>query len=155
MALTKSRRAPPKITATSLPNLAGRWTEDEIDGLTQDMLRELDEAAAGASSSLSAKGHQIVTVASWIIAQKKRSEEWLRIAFERIDKLERELKQVKATPRLTYKGAWRQGQETLPGDFVTFQGSVWHCNKKTLSRPGDDPGAFTLAVKHGRDGKDA
>jgi len=155
MTLTKSRRAGGKTKAApELPDLSGRWSEAEIQALSDEVLEELDAAAAGASSAVAAKGLQITAVAAWIVSHKQRSEEWLKLAFARIETLERQLKQAKAAPALTYKGPWRQGDETLPGEFVTFQGSVWHCNKKTMSRPSDNPGAYTLAVKAGRDGKD-
>ncbi|RCW65175.1 carbohydrate-binding family V/XII protein [Pseudorhodoferax soli] len=38
------------------------------------------------------------------------------------------------------------------GMFVTSDGSLWHANYKTASRPGDGP-AWTLAVKRGKDGR--
>jgi hypothetical protein len=41
-----------------------------------------------------------------------------------------------------------------PGDMVTWHGSLWHCNAATSERPGGGA-AWTLAVKCGRDGKDA
>jgi hypothetical protein len=41
-----------------------------------------------------------------------------------------------------------------PGDMVTWHGSLWHCNAATAERPGSGA-AWTLAVKCGRDGKDA
>jgi hypothetical protein len=75
-------------------------------------------------------------------------------SLHRLKTLEAEEKKSKAAP-LPYQGVWKQGQEYLPGQFVTFAGSVWHCNKKTMARPGDDHAAYTLAVKSGRDGKDA
>jgi hypothetical protein len=56
---------------------------------------------------------------------------------------------------LPYQGAWKQGQEYLPGQFLTFGGSIWHVDKKTRSRPGDDHEAYTLAVKRGSDAKEA
>jgi hypothetical protein len=156
MTLTKSRRVGAKTKAVSaLPDLTGRWSEAEIKALTDEMIKDLDDAEVGASSAVARNGLRIVAVAAWVTSQRQRSEEWLRLAFARIEALERELNEAKAAPRLTYKGPWRQGVETLPGEFVTFQGSVWHCNKKTMSRPSDDPAAYTLAVKAGRDGKDS
>jgi len=53
-----------------------------------------------------------------------------------------------------YRDVWKEDKEYELGDFVTWAGSVWHCNaEKTQAKPGtsDD---WTLAVKRGRDGKD-
>lgn len=52
-----------------------------------------------------------------------------------------------------YRGVWRD-KEYVPGDLVTWDGSLWHCNAVTEDRPGiGSPKAWTLAVKRGRDGK--
>lgn len=56
-------------------------------------------------------------------------------------------------PTPAYCGVFKEGSEYRPGDFVTWGGSLWHCDKQTISKPdGDD---WTLAVRRGRDGKDA
>lgn len=55
----------------------------------------------------------------------------------------------------TYKGVFDRDAEYQPGAMVTHKGSVWHCNALVN---GEAPGtcdAWTLAVKCGRDGKDA
>lgn len=49
-----------------------------------------------------------------------------------------------------YRGVWRDG-DFEKGDFVSFGGSVWHCNKDTAAKPGTNDD-WTLAVKRGRDG---
>jgi len=68
----------------------------------------------------------------------------------------RELKQrvaeLEAQP-FAYDGPFEGGKTYRKGTFTTHDGSLWHCNYKTASRPGDGP-AWTLAVKRGRDGKD-
>lgn len=49
---------------------------------------------------------------------------------------------------------YQAGTEYQRGVFVTFGGSLWHCNKGgTKQKPGDGDD-WTLAVKHGRDGRD-
>jgi len=55
---------------------------------------------------------------------------------------------------VSYKGVWDEHMQYNRGEFVTCGGSMWHCNASTRSRPGTD-GTFTLAVKKGRDAKDA
>lgn len=57
-------------------------------------------------------------------------------------------------PAVIYRGVWREGETYQRGDLVTWGGSMWHCDKDgTLAKP--DGGDYTLAVKRGRDGKDA
>jgi hypothetical protein len=51
---------------------------------------------------------------------------------------------------LPYKGVWKSETAYIAGQFVTYDGSLWHANGLTYSRPGTD-GTFTLAVKHGKD----
>lgn len=152
MAMTRTRRVRTKAgAAPALPELSGQWSPAEADAATEELFAALENANAGANDHLS----QIITLGAWIVAHKLRTEAWLGMAFERIQMLERDLKKAKSASSLSYKGVWKQGEETNPGEFVTSGGSVWHCNKKTLSRPGDDPSSFTLAVKRGADGKDA
>lgn len=56
-----------------------------------------------------------------------------------------------ATPE--YCGVFKEGHPYEVGDMVTWAGSLWHCNKDTISKP--DSEDWTLAVKRGRDGKSA
>ncbi len=59
-----------------------------------------------------------------------------------------------AIPALIYRNVWREGETYQRGDMVTWAGSIWHCDKgDCTTKP--DGGDFTLAVKRGRDGKDA
>lgn len=51
-----------------------------------------------------------------------------------------------------YCGVFKEGQDYMPGDMVTWGGSLWHCNEATKEKP--EAGPWTLAVKKGRDGKD-
>ncbi len=64
-----------------------------------------------------------------------------------------ELRERRAT--LAYRGVHVDGEEYQLGDFVTAQGSVWHCNRTTKTRPEGGSANWTLAVKRGADGKDA
>lgn len=56
-------------------------------------------------------------------------------------------------PVPVYCGVFKEGDDYVPGDMVTWGGSLWHCDAETKDKPGTD--AWTLAVKKGRDGKDA
>ena len=54
-----------------------------------------------------------------------------------------------------YRGIWDQAQHYDRGDFCTDKGSLFHCNRPaTRQRPGEGSD-WTLAVKRGRDGRDA
>ena len=52
-----------------------------------------------------------------------------------------------------YRGVFVDGDTYDPGDLVTWGGSLWHCNAQTQDKPSGD--SWTLAVKKGRDGRDA
>jgi hypothetical protein len=49
-----------------------------------------------------------------------------------------------------YCGVWRSGVTFKRGNFVTHDGSVWHCNCDTCVKPGTDPVAWSLAIKRER-----
>lgn len=53
-----------------------------------------------------------------------------------------------------YQGVHQSGKKYARGQFVTFGGGIFHANRDTTQLPGkgDD---WTLAVKPGRDGRDA
>jgi len=53
-----------------------------------------------------------------------------------------------------YRGVWTEGSEYKRGNFVTHDGSLFHCNIDTKNRPGRDPVSWSLCVKRGQDGKD-
>lgn len=56
--------------------------------------------------------------------------------------------------QVRYVGTFESGRQYRRGEMVTDRGCVWHCNADTTLRPGDTD-AWTLAVKCGRDGRDA
>jgi hypothetical protein len=64
----------------------------------------------------------------------------------RIEKLEARDQEVK------YLGTWEQ-REYRPGNFVTYQGSVWACMETTTQRPGSGGPQWVLAVKRGQDAR--
>lgn len=55
-------------------------------------------------------------------------------------------------PTLIYRGVWKE-QKYSKGDTVTWAGSLWHCNKDTEMKPGENNRDWQLAVKRGRDAK--
>ncbi|PTV57972.1 phage portal protein [Pseudomonas putida] len=57
-------------------------------------------------------------------------------------------------PVMIYRGVFSPG-DYLPGDTVTWAGSLWHCEDPTSDKPGEPASkGWRLAVKRGRDGKD-
>ena len=61
-----------------------------------------------------------------------------------------------AVAQLRYCGVWSADVKYFVGNFCTFNGSVWHANADSQGvRPGTSPETWTLAVKHGKDGRDA
>ncbi len=56
------------------------------------------------------------------------------------------------TSALLYREVWREG-EFERGDVVTWGGSAWHCQGKTMDKPGTSA-AWRLMVKEGARGKD-
>ena len=55
---------------------------------------------------------------------------------------------------LKYEGVWNSEKVYNVGDFVTENGSLWHCWDANVGvRPGSSD-KWQLAVKRGRDGKD-
>lgn len=57
-------------------------------------------------------------------------------------------------PAMIYRGVFSPGGY-VPGDTVTWGGSLWHCDEPTTDKPGEAGSkGWTLAAKRGRDGKD-
>ena len=77
--------------------------------------------------------------------------ELLRQVNGRLDALERDVNEVRA---FRYCGVWSEHQQYNANDFATHNGSVWHCRESTRQRPGDG-NVWSLAVKRGKDGRDA
>ena len=59
------------------------------------------------------------------------------------------------SPSLIYREIYREGERYEGGDAVTFGGSVWVALRDTTSKPGEGAADWRLAVKKGRDGRDA
>ena len=61
----------------------------------------------------------------------------------------------KGDPGMRYRGVYQETSAYDLGDVVTWAGGAWHCNEKTLERPGEGSSVWTLMVKRGRDAKGA
>jgi hypothetical protein len=68
--------------------------------------------------------------------------------------LEARLIQLEQQPSMKYCGVWEPERTYFIGDFVTQDGSTWHCERSCMGvRP--PASTWTLAVKRGRDAKGA
>jgi hypothetical protein len=77
---------------------------------------------------------------------------------EAVAPLKRELAELKAgqadLANWKYVGTWTSGFYRK-NNFVISDGSLWICLDDTHTRPGENPRAWQLCTKRGRDGKDA
>jgi hypothetical protein len=67
---------------------------------------------------------------------------------------EKRLAALEAHP-FKYLGAWESSKAYGKNTLVTLDGCIWIAREDTVQRPGDGSNSWTLAVKKGRDGKDA
>jgi hypothetical protein len=64
-----------------------------------------------------------------------------------------EIRKKLELPVMIYRGVFSPG-DYVPGDTVTWGGSLWHCDEPTTDKPGEvGSKGWTLAAKRGRDGK--
>lgn len=52
-----------------------------------------------------------------------------------------------------YRGTWSEDESYEVDNFVTHQGSMWHTNEPTRSRPGTAGSPWLLCVKRGKDAR--
>lgn len=58
-------------------------------------------------------------------------------------------------PTVIDRGVFKEGQAYDAGDAVSWGGSLWIAQRDTSSKPDTADSGWRLAVKRGRDGKDA
>jgi hypothetical protein len=68
-------------------------------------------------------------------------------------KLEARVAELERLP-FEFAGTWQQGKAYRRGQFVSWQGGLWHCNCESTRKPGTSSD-FTLCCKAGRNAKDA
>jgi hypothetical protein len=66
--------------------------------------------------------------------------------------LRERIEQLEQRKTFFYRGTWSEHEQYDEDDFVTYQGSLWHCRETTRQRPGDG-NVWQLAVKRGRDAR--
>ena len=82
---------------------------------------------------------------------EERAAETERRSAQRVQRLE---ERMDAATGLRYLGTHDPGEVYEPGDGVTHGGSLWVARARTSSKPGTDD-TWTLAIKRGKDGRDA
>lgn len=79
-----------------------------------------------------------------------------RWAGLRCKALEDRVQQLEERPSVEYRGSWKADEKYRRGDLISHAGSVWHCELAGSGIvPGEGATGWRLAVKRGRDGKDA
>ena len=67
----------------------------------------------------------------------------------------RRIVELEERPTLRYLGVYEAARQYAKGNFVTHDGSLWHCRADvTRARPGSDSD-WQLAAKRGTNGRDA
>lgn len=56
---------------------------------------------------------------------------------------------------IQYRGVFKAGEDYTTGNLVTHKGSMWYAKAQPTGEPGKDITGWQLAVKCGRDGRDA
>ena len=67
--------------------------------------------------------------------------------------MQRRIATLEERPSLKYCGVLDPARQYNEGEFVTYRGSLWHCNRSTRGLPGASSD-FTLVAKRGADGRD-
>lgn len=78
-------------------------------------------------------------------------ERGITFRFQKGDKVKEFTVQL---PAVIYRGVFTEGKTYEVGDVTTWGGSAWHCQKATMSKPGEGSDGWQLMTKRGRDGKD-
>lgn len=107
-----------------------------------DLADVLNEMLENLRAEMDLKIHEVsMRMAAQTMAQV---ETWAATATARLDA------KIASMAAFKYCGVWKDGDRYLPGNFVTFSGSLWHANKQTTDRPGTSD-SWSLAVKRGKD----
>ena len=76
----------------------------------------------------------------------------------RLAALESRIAELESRKAMSYKGVYETDRTYEAGDAITDGGCVWVAKERTTIRPSYTPesaAVWTLAVKRGRDGRDA
>jgi hypothetical protein len=128
------------MSETEFPTMQRAITPEELNA----SLARHDRPAPPAPPKRQSEADMVRTIGKFVAEECKRATAPLQ---QRIAQLEQTIQQRR------YVGVWAVGKYH-EGNLVTHDGSMWHCNQETEQRPGTGPD-WTLAIKRGRDGKDA
>jgi hypothetical protein len=140
-----------KPKPTKLPD----WVHEKIDESPSSILATQHKEHGAAHLLHYVRGYDLLIVLDQLVSTFKDERKAVQDAFQRVDALEKRASELETkSHNLRYHGVWREGHVAQPGNFYTHAGALWHANEPTMDKPGTSK-AWTLAVKAGRDGKDA
>jgi hypothetical protein len=110
------------------------------------------------SNGKAAPGKEVLTMRHWNLLPKlighALADTVQLVRKEDIAPLIARISELEARPTMKYCGVFDLQQNYKVGDFVTDDGSLWHCCSPTCGvRPGSMPEIWQLAVKRGRDAR--
>lgn len=103
------------------------------------------------------KEHELTSVVRGIApAIKEFVSKMLAGSTSRLASLEARMVALEAAPRIHYRGVWEAGSHYAEGATVTHKGGLWIAlENDPPAEPGDGVSGWQLAVKRGRDGRNA
>lgn len=122
----------------------------EAGALARDFVAEAFSTLATSAAAQAVLAATMTTV----MRDLRTDYEWKYLTFVRVKALEAHVAELEARPALKYVGTWSSERQCNEGELVTHDGSIFYCKQTTRDRPGTSS-AFQLAVKRGRDGRDA
>lgn len=151
-------KVPPSVTPEGWSDMADKvFGSVDVKKLTADFFDGYREKVAGFNATGRGKAvaysqatHDALT--SEIFTNRVMLKAITEIAMQLHARI-KELEDRPPAPTLRYCGVHVEGASYDPGNLVTWQGSMWHCQEPTTDAPGQGP-AWKLAVKKGRDGRD-
>jgi hypothetical protein len=137
-AAIREGRSPVTIDNSASDNSGALWRRIGLVGLAaMDEFQRSDEAK------------QLGPLHGVQVASTRSLQSMVKELCRHVESLERR----QAESPLQYRGVWKADHTFPANSFVTFNGCVWHTEKATDRKPGE--GDWVMAVKRGRDGKDA
>jgi hypothetical protein len=151
VAKVKDRRfeAPPSQRPLR-PNVA---TRQYVMDVAKSLINTVSEELASIRGSLG----EVATKAESAVVNKALDTQIVEVFEEiqgRLQSLESSVEEV-MDHGFRYRGFWREGMSSKRGDAFTEDGSLWICLRSTKDRPGYNSPDWHIAVRKGRNGRDA
>lgn len=126
--------------------------ERDTDARNTEVAAAAGEILRGMLQGAKSDGLELAHVVAVQVAQL---EACYRSTVATVAELRDQLEQLRqASSEFRYAGTWKRGAAYKAGNFCTDDGSLWACLHDTTDRPGAST-HWQLAVKRGRDGRDA